>query len=215
MGKTAVGTKKGAEKFLKGYKGKGRALATAGQIDVDALTGAPTNSIVFGVADVKGVMMRKQVAGKWEYEQVDPDNVEAMKTEGYEIVASAKATIRTLSSTIATPSASTSKILHVKLTTSVSYEWAQPLAIYTQVGAASRTRLAQVDGSVPNADERVRRAAGFIFNAEYAGIPAGTYIPLNGIKAKFRYAAATPATATNAGNSGIYTSFAGDTAWTA
>lgn len=215
MGTTAVGIKKGPEKVMKGYRGKGQAKASAGQIDVNALTAAPTASIAFGVADKKAVVMRKKKATGWEYEQVDPDNIESMKTENYEIVASAKATIRTLSSTVSASAASQSKILHAKLNANLSYQWSQPIETYNKVGAGSRTKLAQVDGPVANADERVTRASGFILNTEYAGIQPGVYIPLNGIKARYRYGPAVAGTDTTPGSSGVYTSFAGESAWAA
>lgn len=219
MPRTAVGFVLGPGKFLKGYTGKGTPKTAAGHIDVDAITGAPTTSIVFGIADKMPILMRKKRAATgYEYEMVDPDNIGAMKAENYEVVSSGKTSIKTLGAASGNTVAASnqSKVLHVKITANIGYQWSQSTDVYNKAGIASaRTRLGQVDGAVPNQDEMVKRASGFILNTAYSSYAAGTYIPINGIKAKYRYAPATPKTANDPGSSGIYSSFASDSAWTA
>lgn len=183
---------------------KGTAEADHGQYDLTALVGAPTNSIVFGADNVKAIYMRKKRTGTgYTYEYTALAKVTERKTAGWEVVGANSFRIRTIRDGAASNATQAgSKLLNVKFTTSVTYEWAQSTELYNKVLATARTALGQIDGAATNSSEVVRRASAFIFKEIYAGIPAGTYIPLKGLRAKFRYA---PASDTS---SGVYTSFA-------
>lgn len=192
----------------KGIDAKGTAMAEAGQVLISAIVGAPAASIVFGANNLIAIYMRKKKAGVgYEYEAVGPLSVDDMKVKGYEVVSGASFPIRTIANTALTGAGGLagSKVLHVKLTASVTYQWSQQGEVYTKVSADARTALGQIDGASTTKNEVVQRASAFIFKEPYAGYAAGTLIGLKGIKARYRYAAATPGAT---GSSGVYTSFA-------
>ena len=203
--KTAVnvGT---ASTLSAGYISLSDLSATAGQVDLSVLTGAPTSSIVFNAANLQDlrVQMRKKRAGTgYEYEYVSYANIADMKTAGYEVVSIGKVRPRRLTdiTTGATATQANSVPLHVKLTTSVTYEWRQAGQSYTKVTAAARTALGQIDGQATTRADVCTRASAFIFKEEYAGVPAGTLLGINSVKATVKYAEPTPT------NKGLYTSF--------
>jgi hypothetical protein len=183
---------------------RGPAEADHGQYDLNALVGAPTNSIAFGADNVKAIYMRKKRAGTgYTYEYTALAKVTERKTAGWQVVGGSSFKVRTIRDGAASNATlAGSKLLHVKFTASVTYEWNQATEAYNKVLATARTALGQVDGEAPNGTEVCRRASAFIFKETYAGIAAGTYLPLKALRAKFRYAAASDT------SSGVYTSFA-------
>ncbi len=186
-----------------GYTGKGEPDASAGQRLISSIVGAPSASIVFGANNLKKIYMRKKKAGiGYEYEAAAVASVDAKKTAGWEVVSGSSFPVRTIQSSVTNTSLAGSKILNVKLTPSVTYQWNQQAEAYGKVPADARTALGQLDGPGTTKAEVVQRASAFIFKEIYAGIPAGTLITLKGIRGRYRYAAATDA------SGGIYTSFA-------
>lgn len=183
-----------------GYTGKGSPAAGTGQVLISSIVGAPAASIVFGANNLLRIYIRKKKAGVgYEYEACALASLDAQITAGWEIVSGTSFPIRTIASTVA---GAQSKVLNTKLTASVTYEWNQDVATYTRVPAAARTALGQIDGPGTTKTEVVKRASAFIFKEIYAGIPGGTLIGLKGVKARYRYAAATT------DNGGVYSSFA-------
>jgi hypothetical protein len=183
---------------------KGTPEADHGQYDLNALVGAPTNSIVFGADNVKAIYMRKKRAGTgYTYEYTALAKVTERKTAGWEVVGGSSFRVRTIrDGAAANATLAGSKVLNVKFTASVTYEWNQSTEAYNKVLATGRAALGQIDGPATNSAEVCRRASAFIFKETYAGIAAGTYLPLKALRGKFRYAAASDT------SSGIYTSFA-------
>lgn len=187
-----------------GYSGKGSPEAGTGQVLISSIVGAPAASIVFGANNLHRIYIRKKKPGVgYEYEACSLASLDAKVSGegGWEIVSGTSFPTRTIISD--TPiAAAPSKVLHVKLTASVTYQWNQGTEAYTKVLAAARTALGQVDGVGTTKTEIVYRASAFIFKEVYASIPGGTLIGLKGVKARYRYAAPTDT------NGGVYTSFA-------
>ena len=188
-----------------GYSAKGGALTAAGQILISSIVGSPTASIAFGANNLKRIYMRKKKAGVgYEYEAVAPSKINEMKQTGYTVVTSSSFPTRTIPNpTLAVAGGEAgSKVLNVKLTASVTYEWNQQGSVYAKVPADARTALGQIDGLAATRTEVVQRASAFIFKEEYAKIPGGTLIGIKGVKARYRYAAPTDL------SNGLYVSFA-------
>ena len=185
-----------------GYSGKGTPEAGTGQILISAIVGAPAASIVFGANNLERIYIRKKKAGVgYEYEACALASLDAKigGAGGWELVSGASFPTRTISNDAL---ATTSKVLNTKLTASVTYEWRQDIAAYTNVPAAARLALGQLDGAGATKTEVVKRASAFIFKEAYAGIPGGTLIGIKGVKARYRFSAATET------SGGVYTSFA-------
>jgi hypothetical protein len=189
-------------KLSYGYTGKGTALATALQVDLESATGVPTTDIVFGMNNKKPIYMKKCTATGCEFEMVAPSAVTAMKAEGYEVTKAGYNSVRTIGGTAANTS-TRSEVMHAKLTSTCTYQWSRTKKT-PAVPVAAETALKQVKGVGPVSDETVIGASAFIFKTEYAGVPAGTLIGRKGINARFRYA---PASETS---TGVYTSVCGD-----
>lgn len=180
-----------------GTKSKGTALADAGQ---QLLSGTIDKSAVFGASNLKAVYMKKKKASGWEYEAVDFSKIGAMTTAGWTLALGGKVGGRSFSMGGATAGVALSKELYCKVEASVTIGWKQRLDVYNKIPATVRAFMGQTETAATKA-EVVRGGNFFAFSTVWNGIPVGTVVGREALKARVRYAEATET------NSGVYHSY--------
>ena len=179
-----------------GVSGKGEPVVILGQT---ALSATLTKAVVFGASNLKAIYMRKKTATGYDYEAVDFAAVGAASAAGWILVSVGGGKLAR--SFDITPGATgLSRTLYCKVHAAVTVKFSQPNKVYTKVPQAARTLFGQTDAPTA-AKEVVQGANYFAFPTTYRGIPAGTAISREVLKAKVRYAEAS----TTGG--GVYSSY--------
>ena len=181
-----------------GTRSKGTANAEAGQIE---LSTALTTGVVFGASNLKAIYMKKKTATGYEFETVDFAKIGAMIALGYKLVSVSSTKNRTFDLTAAT---GLSKKLYVKVDATVTIGFSQSNKVYTRVTQAARDFFGQT-AAPATPKEVVFGGNYFAFPTDWNGIPKGTLLSRNALKATVRYAEPTDT------NSGVYRSYAKET----
>jgi hypothetical protein len=183
-----------------GVRGKGTANAALGQV---VLGPGITKTAVFGASNIKAIYIKKKVGNKWEYEACSYEKLgDALTTGGYKL-ASAKTNV-SRSFDLTAAAAGLSRKLFCKVESGCTVGWSQANTVYSRVTDAARNHFGQT-ATPANAKEVVYGANYFVFATVWNGIPAGTLLSKEALKATVRYADAT------ASNSGVYRSYCQET----
>jgi hypothetical protein len=180
-----------------GTKSKGTALAEAGQM---ILSGTLDKSAVFGAQNLKAVYMKKKKATGYEYEAVDFSKIGAMTTAGWTLAGRALKGTRSFSMGGTTTGVKLSEQLYCKVHSEVTIGWKQRKDVFDKIPVNVRTFMGQTQ-TAGNKEEVVIGGNFFAFSTPWNGIPKGTLIAREALKAKVRYAQASDTT------SGVYSSY--------